>query len=104
MLGPFIKEFGSQVKTEAGNTEDGKARIQNVNKEVVKNGVKAGPFQQTGRLTSVCLDFDAYFPSLDLKKCFNIAEERLEKSNVNVICDTNELSLFIACSQTDKKI
>ena len=104
VLGPFIKEMNNRVKTEAGSTEDVKAGIQDVNEMINRNGMRAGPFQQAGNLVTSSLDFDAYFPSLDIEKCATLAEETIANSNVNINCDPNELALFIACSQSEESI
>ena len=104
MLEPFIEEYDDRVKTEAKSPEDDKARIKDVNDKVKKDGRKAGPFQKDGSLVSVSLDFDAYFPSLDLEKCASLEKETIENSQVAVECDVNELSLFIACSHSEEAI
>ena len=70
----------------------------------MKDGMRAGPFQRAGKLVTASLYFNAYFPSLDLEKCAILAEERIANSNVEIFCDTYELSLFIACSQTEDNI
>ena len=53
---------------------------------------------------TVSLDFDAYFPSLDIDKCSEIVSETVENSNVNVKRDTTELALFVACSHSESEI
>ena len=37
------------------------------------------------------LDFDAYFPSLDIEKCADIERKAIKNYNVNVKCDTDKL-------------
>ena len=104
MLEPTFKEYDNKVKTEARSTEDVKARIQDLNDRIKKDGKKTGPFQKDCSLVTVSLDFDAYFPSLDIDKCASLAKEKVENSEVIIKCDTNELSLFIACSHTEEAI
>ena len=41
---------------------------------------------------------------LHIDKCADIAKENIEESNVNVMCDTTELALFIACSHSAAEI
>ena len=67
--------------------------------DTIKKGVHFSP-----TLVSVSLDFDAYFPSLDIGKCASLAEETVANSNVEVECDTNELALFIACTHSVEDI
>ena len=67
-------------------------------------GTNPGPFQEDGGLVAVSLDFDAFFPSLDIEKSADIAKEAFENSNIDVKCDINELSLFIACGHSAKEI
>ena len=55
-------------------------------------------------MVTVSLDFDAYFPSLDIDKCASIAKESIENSIISVNCDTKEVSLFTACSHSVKDI
>jgi hypothetical protein len=63
VLSPFIQEMDSKVGTEAGSTEDVKARIQSVNEKISRAGIEKGLFQKDGELVTVSLDVDAYFPS-----------------------------------------
>ena len=41
---------------------------------------------------------------LDFEKCATLAEETIVNFNVEIECDTNQLTLFIACSQSEEKI
>ena len=63
VLSPFIQEMDSKVGTEAGSTEEVKARIQSVNEKISRAGIEKGLFQKDGELVTVSLDVDAYFPS-----------------------------------------
>ena len=93
-----------KVGTEAASTEEVKSRIQNINDTIKRVGTTGGPYQRDGGLVTASLDFDAYFPSLDFQKCADIAREAIENYNVNVKCDTDKLSLFVACSHSAKNI
>ena len=67
-------------------------------------GTTAGPFQGDGGLVTASLDFDAFFPSLDIEKCADIVKETIENSDVNVECDTLELALFVAASHSAQEM
>ena len=94
----------NNVGTEALSTGEVKARIQHINETIKRAGTTAGPFQKDGGLVTLSLDFDAYFASLDIEKCADIARDTIEHSNVSVKCNNEELSLFIACSHSVKEI
>ena len=78
VLGSFISEMDSKVGIEAASTEEVKSRIQNINDTIERVGTAGGPYQRDGGLVTASLDFDAYFPSLDIEKCADIAREAIE--------------------------
>ena len=67
MLDPFIKEIDNTDRTEVSSTEELCHKTEEANKRVEKDGVRRGPFQQTGKLIVSGKDAEAFYPNVDIK-------------------------------------
>ena len=65
-LKPFTDELDRVFKTEARSMEEVQSEIEQLNKRLEVDGTKSSIFKRDGRLQCGSLDFEAYFPSIDI--------------------------------------
>ena len=92
------------LMTEAKSTEEVQQMIESVNSKVASEGVEEGVFQIKGKLIVGSLDFKAFYPSMDIDACAEIAKQMVTDSDIKVEVDTEALALFTACSNTQEQV
>ena len=103
-LKPFNDELDRVFRTEARSTEEVQSEVEQLNQRLDVNGMKSSIFQTDGSLQCGSLDFEAFFPSVDVDFAADKIEETVVQSDIDVKVDTEALALFIACSNNQEEI
>ena len=105
LLNPFIEAADRKERTEVLSQEEHCHEIGEVNKRISTEGMRAGPFQQAGRLIVGSSDVKSFYPEMDIEVVANEVMAEVIESDVELEgVEWTEVALFIACSMTQEKI
>ena len=104
ILDPFVQEADKERRTDLKSTEELCNEMNAANENILKNGVKRGPFQLDGGLIVGSKDVDCHYPSIDIDVAAEEAKLKVIESDIEVEVDTDELALFLACALSQDEI
>ena len=105
LLNPYIEAADRKERTEVLSQEELCHEIGEVNKRISTEGMRAGPFQQAGRLIVGSSDVKSFYPSMDIEVAANEVIAEVMESGVELEgVDWTEVALFIACTMTQEQI
>ena len=104
ILDPFVEEADKERRTELRSTEVLCHEIKAVNERMASAGVRRGPFQEAGSLVVGSKDVQAFYPNIDVDVAAEEVKLEIEESDIDLVMDTDEAALFIACTLTPEEI
>ena len=101
ILSPFIEAADVENRSEVISTEELLYEVEKVNGEILKEGVKRGPYQKEGNLVVGSLDVCSFYPNIDVEMAAEEVKEEIMESKVVIEgLNIEEVALFIACTMT----
>ena len=87
ILDPFVQEADRERRTDLKSTEELCHEIKSANEDIVRNGVKRGPFQKDVSLVIGSKDVECHYPNIDTNVAAEQAKLEVEESNLEVEID-----------------
>ena len=104
ILNPFVEEADKERRTNLKSTEELCHEFTAANQEILKNGVKRGPYQKCGSLIIGSKDVKCHYPSIDIDVVAEEAKLEVEESDIEIEMNTEEVALFLACTMSQDEI
>ena len=83
-LTPSIESADSRDRTEVLSTEGLLHGVEEVNTQIMKDGIKEGPFQRAGSLLMGIMDEKAFYQNQDIDVAAEEAKLKVMESEVNI--------------------
>ena len=82
LLNPYIEAADREQRNEVTSTEELCHEIEEVNKRIMRDGMKTGPFQRAGGLIVGSSDVKSFYPEMDIQVVADEVMEEIIESDV----------------------